>query len=138
MINLSEISQRLSDTITEELNYSEDQKEIVAYGIESVFLTVLGFLAILFVAFFLNVLFPAAIAAIFGGLLRKVSGGAHFGTPFKCLVFGAVVYSLLGVIAKEIIRYDLYSIYTVLMVLVFSLVLVRVYAPVDCESKPIL
>jgi len=137
MIDLSEISQRLSDTITEDLNYSEEKKEIVAYGIESLALSIVGFLAILLVALLFNALVPAALTAVFGGLLRKVSGGAHFNSPFKCLAFGAIVYSLLGVMAKQIVIYDLYNGVISLILLAISLVIVGLLAPVDCEAKPI-
>jgi len=136
-MSLSQISKRISDSITEELDYSEDKKAVVAYGIESVFLTIIGYCAIIFIAYLFNVLAPTAMAAIFGGLLRKVSGGAHFNTPFKCLAFGAVIYTLLGFVAKEIIRYNLYNIYVNLVVLVFCLIIVAYLAPVDCKAKPI-
>lgn len=137
MIDLSKISQNLSDTITEELNYNEEKKEIVAYGIESLILSIIGLLAILLVALLFNALVPAALTAIFGGLLRKVSGGAHFNTPFKCLALGAVVYSALGVAAKQIVINDLYNGILFLIFLVISLVVIALLAPVDCEAKPI-
>ncbi len=136
-MSLSEISERLSAIITKELDYSDDQKEIVAYGLESFFLALIGFLAILFVALLFNALFPAAIAAIFGGILRKLSGGAHFKTPLKCLTLGAVVYSLIGVLAQKFIYHDLYSFNILLLILVLAIIIVAIFAPVDCESKPI-
>lgn len=136
-MSLSENSRRLSDIITAELDYSEDKKEIVAYGIESIVLAILGFVAVLLVAFPLKVLLPAASAVAFGGALRKVSGGAHLNTPLKCLVFGAVVYSLLGVIAKQIVKFDLYSAGLSLLILAICLGIVALLAPVDCEAKPI-
>lgn len=137
MIDLSEISQRLSNSLAEELNYDDEKKEIVAFGIESLALSIVGFLAILLVSLLFNALIPAALTAVFGGLLRKVSGGAHFNTPFKCLALGAIVYSVLGVTAKQIIIYDLYNGVIPLIILVISLAIVGVFAPVDCEAKPI-
>ncbi len=136
-MNISHFSKRLCDIITGELNYSEEKKEIVAYGIETAFLTILGFLSIVLIAFFLNALVPATLAAIFGGLLRRISGGAHFETPTKCLVFGAISYSLLGVISKEVMEIELYSAYLILFPLLISLIIVFLYAPVDCDAKPI-
>lgn len=136
-MDLSQISQRISNSITEELNYSEDQKEMVTYGLESAFLTLIGFISILAVAFLFDALFPATIAAISGGFLRKLSGGAHFDTPSKCLAFGAIVYSLIGLIANKIIFFNLYSHMIFILGLVLSLIIVSVYAPVDCEAKPI-
>lgn len=136
-MNLSEVSEYISNVLTEELDYSNDKKEIVAYGIESVILTIIGFLAILLLAFFFKAVIPTVIAALFGGFLRRVSGGAHFDTPLKCLTFGAIIYSLLGVIAKEIIIYDLYTTTAALLILVLSLIVIVLFAPVDCEAKPI-
>ncbi len=136
-MNISEVSERLAHSISTELDYSDDKKEIVAYGIESLMLTVIGFLAVLLLALPFYALVPAAIAAISGGALRKLSGGAHFNTPLKCLVFGAVVYTLLGVTANQIIKYDLYSTGLSFLVLISCLVIVAILAPVDCESKPI-
>ncbi|NLI91582.1 MAG: accessory gene regulator B family protein [Peptococcaceae bacterium] len=137
-MNLSEISQRLSDTITEELDYSDEKKEIVAFGLESLFLSIVGFFAILLVAFFFDALIPTAISAVFGGLLRKVSGGAHMNTPLKCLTFGAVIYSTLGVITQKLIQHNLYNFHIAFILLFMSLLIVAFLAPVDCEAKPII
>jgi accessory gene regulator B len=136
-MDLSEISERLSNTLTAELDYDEEKKEIVAYGIESVALTIAGFLAVILVAVLFRALLPTVIAALFGGMLRKVSGGAHFNTPLKCLVSGAVVYSLLGVTAKGLIAFGLYSTSIYIVVLTICLATVAILAPVDCEAKPI-
>lgn len=127
----------MADSISAELGYGEDKKEIISYGIESLILALIGFAAVLLVASFLKVLFPAAIAAIFGGLLRKVSGGAHFDSPWKCLVSGAVVYSLLGLLAKQMVEYHIYTFELGLLALIISLIFVARFAPVDCEAKPI-
>lgn len=136
-MNISNVSERIADSISAELGYNEDKKEIIAYGIESVILAVIGFSAIVFLAFIFDALFPAVIATIFGGGLRKVSGGAHFNTPFKCLAFGAVIYTLIGVMANQLIKYDLYSTIVFFLILVTCLILVALLAPVDCEAKPI-
>ncbi|HHV64132.1 MAG TPA: accessory gene regulator B family protein [Peptococcaceae bacterium] len=136
-MKLSEISERISESLTRELDYSEDKKEIVTYGIETALLTVLGFLAIIALAFLFNAVVPAIIAALFGGVLRRLSGGAHFDTPLKCLTFGAVVYALIGVAAKELLKYELYSTTLAVVILLIALIVMVILAPVDCEAKPI-
>lgn len=132
-----EISQRVANSISRELGYSEEKKEIISYGIESVILALLGLVAIISIALPLNVLYPTIIAAVFGGALRKVSGGAHFNTPFKCLAFGAVVYPLLGILAKGLILYELYNQIIYLLTLIICLIFVIFLAPVDSDAKPI-
>lgn len=131
------ISEKTALYISQEINLDEEKKEIVAYAIETMLLSVVGFILIVTVGALFGAAFPAAVAAISGGLLRKLSGGAHFNTPYKCLIFGAVVYGLLGFIVKVYIASHGYSIGVNLLLLIFSLLVVCIFAPVDSEAKPI-
>jgi len=137
-MNFSEnISNKLTEVITNELDYNEDKKEIIAYSIETAILFVLGSLLIILLGYALNALLPAVFAAIFGGLLRRVSGGAHFNTPKKCLIFGSVIYSFIGVLAKKLVDYDFTNQPVLIITMLVSFLLVAFLAPVDSESKPI-
>lgn len=137
-MNFSEnISNKLTEVMTNELNYNEDKKEVIAYAIETALLFVLGSLLLIFLGYSLNALMPTVIAAFFGGSLRRVSGGAHFDTPLKCLAFGSIVYSCIGVLANKLVNYDLTNKYVLFFSLLVSFFLVAYLAPVDSESKPI-
>ena len=137
-MNFSEnISNKLTEAITEELDYSKDKKEIIAYAIETVILFVSGLLLILVLGYVFNALMPAVFATIFGVSLRKVSGGAHFNNPLKCLAFGSIIYSMIGVLAKKLVEYDFTNQYILIFILVVSFLFVAFLAPVDSESKPI-
>ena len=131
------ISNKLTEVITNELNYSEDKKDIIAYAIETALLFALGSFLIILLGYAFNVLLPAVFAAIFGGLLRKLSGGAHFNTPLKCMFFGSITYGLIGVLVKQSIDYDLTNKYILIFSLLVSFLLVAFLAPVDSEAKPI-
>ena len=137
-MNFSEnISNKLTEVITNELNYNEDKKEIIAYAIETALLFVLGLFFLILLGYYFNALMPTIIAAIFGGSLRRVSGGAHFVTPLKCLAFGSIAYSCIGVLANQLVDYDLTNMYVLILSLFVSLLLVAFLAPVDSEAKPI-
>lgn len=137
-MNFSEnLSYKLTEVITNELNYNENKKEIIAYAIETALLSVLGFLLLIVLGYSFNALTPIVIAAIFGGILRRVSGGAHFNTPLKCMAFGSIVYCSIGVLSKKLIDYDLTNKYILILSLLFSFFLVAFLAPVDSEEKPI-
>lgn len=137
-MNFSEnISLKLTELITKELNYNDDKKEIIAYAIETALLFILGFLFLILLGYYFNVLIPTIIAAISGGFLRRVSGGAHFNTPLKCLSFGSIVYTSIGVLANALIENDLINEFILILSLLVSLILVVFLAPVDSESKPI-
>jgi len=136
-MNFSILSEKLSKGLTKELDFNEDKKEVISYAIETTLLSIIGTIMLLCLAYFLNALIPAAVAAVFGGSLRKLSGGAHFNTPLKCLVFGAFTYSFIGVLAKKLFIYGLIYQYILLMTLLISFLLVLLYAPVDSQAKPI-
>ncbi len=137
-MNFSQIiSSKLTEIITSELNYSDDKKEIMEYAIETALLFLLGSFLIILLGYLSNALIPAVIAAIFGGLLRRVSGGAHFNTPTKCLTISSITYALIGVLTKKLVNYDLANQSSLIIILLVSFLLVSFLAPVDSESKPI-
>lgn len=131
------ISNKLMEVITKELDYNDDKKEIIVYAIETAFLFILGSLLIIILGCAFNALMPTVIAAVFGGLLRRVSGGAHFNAPIKCLAFGAIIYSSLGVLAKRLVDYGFANQYILMISLLLVFLLVAFLAPVDSEAKPI-
>lgn len=136
-MDLAEISQKIANKITLDLDYNEDNKEIVAYAIETGLLNILGISLIILLGLLFNALWSAVLAALFGGTLRRLSGGAHFNTPQKCLLFGAIAYSAVGLLAKKLALVGFTSFYFTTIVLLFSLILVFNLAPVDSEAKPI-
>ena len=137
-MNFSEnISNKLTEVITNELDYNEDKKEIISYAIETALLFVLGSFLIVLLGYAFNALLPAVFAAIFGGLLRRLSGGAHFNSPIKCLVIGSIIYSSIGVLAKKLVDCHLIHQYILISVLLVSFLIVALLAPVDSEAKPI-
>lgn len=136
-MDLAEISQEIAKKITVDLDYSEDKKEIVAYAIETGLLNILGMLLIILLGLLFNALGSAVLAAFFGGTLRRLSGGAHFNTPQKCIIFGAMAYSVVGLLANNLALIGFTSFYFTTIVLFVSLLLVSCFAPVDSEAKPI-
>lgn len=137
-MNFSEnISNKLTEVISNELEYNEEKKEIIAYAIETSLLFVLGWFLIILLGYALHALMPVVIAAFFGSSLRRLSGGAHFNSPIKCLVIGSIIYSFIGFLAKEFEDYYIINQYVLIFVLVISFLIVAFLAPVDSESKPI-
>jgi accessory gene regulator B len=132
------ISQILTNKITSELDYDETRKEIIAYSIENFVLAFFGFAVLIIVGYSLKVLEPTILAASFGSLLRRVSGGAHLSDPIRCTAFGTVSYCVIGFVAGGLVNnpYYNYQVYSV-CALIVSFLLVSFLAPVDSESKPI-
>lgn len=131
------ISELLSNYITKDLDFDEEKKEIISYSLEYIFLQIFGFVVIIILAYFFNAVKPAVIAAIFGAILRKFSGGAHFNSPILCLSFGAVVYTAIGILANSINYSSFWNIKVMLFMVILSLIIVAKLAPVDSPAKPI-
>ncbi len=136
-MNFTVISEKITNGLTSELSYSEEKKELISYAIETALLSICGSFLIVFLGFLANAIIPVLIAAVCGSLLRRLSGGAHFNTPVKCLIYGAVIYTLIGVAAKELVNYSLTNQYVLIVLLLISFFLVAFLAPVDCVAKPI-
>ncbi|MDD2234506.1 MAG: accessory gene regulator B family protein [Desulfitobacteriaceae bacterium] len=136
-MNINYLSNKLADGITRELDYSEDKKEIIAYALETAGLFVIGALLIMLIGYILNAFWATVYAAVFGGLLRRVSGGAHFNSPLKCMIFGSIIYGLIGFLAMKLISHGLINTYFLILILLISFLLVSVLAPVDSKAKPL-
>jgi accessory gene regulator B len=140
MMAYSAFSTKISDYLGKELQYSEDNKEILAYAIESIINSVLGFILIMALGFLLRVPLETFWAAMAGGLLRKLSGGFHCSTPARCIISGAISYSLIGWIANySFCLLGISAYYSIVLwaLGIICLVLVGCYAPVDSKAKPI-
>ncbi|ADY55046.1 Accessory gene regulator B [Syntrophobotulus glycolicus DSM 8271] len=127
----------MSNLLSSSLDLNEEKEEELTYGFELIFLAVIGTASILLAAYFLDTLLLTALTLLFGGGLRKLSGGAHAGSAFKCLAIGTVVYAFLGLSAKSLIAYNLAGSTLNLVILLLCLPVVAILAPVDCPAKPI-
>ncbi|AFL99239.1 protein possibly involved in post-translational modification of quorum-sensing peptides [Desulfitobacterium dehalogenans ATCC 51507] len=136
-MSLNDMSNNLTDIITRDLDFDEDKKEIIAYAIETSLLAILGTLLLILFALIVGALKAALISAVSGVLLRRFSGGAHFDSPTKCLVIGAIIYSALGVLGQKLAEFNLVSDYMLWISLAIALGIVWILAPVDSENKPI-
>lgn len=136
-MNLSNLSNQISETIVMETKLDNEKKEILSYAIETVILSITGTLLVIIVSYIFHVMIPALIATFFGGSLRRLSGGAHFNTPFKCLMSGAIIYTFIGFISEQAIRLELVQMKFGLPFLVFCLITVGILAPVESLGKPI-
>lgn len=136
-MNFSNICSQISNTIAVEIALDDEKKEIVSYAVETVILSISGILLVIIVSSLFKVLLPALIAAFVGGSLRRLSGGAHFNSPLKCLLSGAIIYTFIGILSEQIIRLGLTQLIVELPIVIFSLITAGTLAPVESQGKPI-
>jgi len=132
------ISEKTSEYLAKEFNYSEEKKEILAYAVENIVLTVVGFVMVMAVGFVLRAPVETLFAAIAGGILRKFSGGAHASTRVSCLLIGAILYPGAGWLIKTFTPFGGAQGIIIGILGLISLLIIFIYAPVDSPAKPII
>jgi len=135
----SRFSETVAGYISAQTGLDGDQRQIVAYSIENLLLSLIGFCSIFAFGTFLGVGVESATAAVFGAILRKLSGGAHAKTALACIILSTVGYVTLGVLAGYLSIINGMSLNLFGIIVFFtSLTLVGVYSPVDSKAKPII
>ncbi len=112
-----------------------DDYEIYLYGLQSIISTLIDITVILIIATFLGQVSTAIVFLIFFCSLRLNAGGYHASSYLKCFI----LISSMTFIAIGLVHYLDFttSIYFIASVLIFSLVLMLKYAPVDTPNKPL-
>lgn len=137
-MSYSYIATKISDHLSKELNHDEEKRIVIAYAVDTIFLTIIGFVFIMAVGFVMGVPMETFIAALSGFSLRKASGGAHLEKSQLCILTGAVAYPLLGILAKTLSIQGYNKNLIICCVCLICFFIVIKYAPVDSKAKPII
>lgn len=111
---------------------TEDDLEIIRYGVEVVVMNLIKFPIILMIAYFLHVVNYAIYSIIIWGTLRCFSGGIHARQSWTCLlstlsIIFTLVYLSLCVRCTIIVKFFIF---------LTSLYWYNKYSPADTEERP--
>jgi len=135
---LNNLLGKFNNYLVSELGLNEEKIAVANYGLQTIIYTMLGFLIVFMISTLLGVTKTAMAAMLAAALLRNFSGGAHCSTPIKCLMLTSVIFPVLGmfsIILTPMLKE--YIIYSIIIVSLFGLLSVLVWAPVDTPNKPI-
>lgn len=139
MFLIEKISNNLAYKIASTLNLDKDNQKIISYGAFSFLQTLWAILFVTIFGLIFGVLIEALIISFTASFLRKYSGGAHASSPNRCVMIGAIVFSLLGIIINKtspLLTIKLAAL-TGFVCFIFSYYIVYKSAPVDSSAKPI-
>lgn len=137
MIKIEDICKKISNNIAQELNFDEDKKAVINYGISSfIQMGICIGLVIIFGVIF-NVVFEALIISFTISILRKSSGGVHATSPERCAIIGTINSVGLALISKYINASFSLVILVGSIAFIWSYYIVYKLAPVDSMAKPI-
>jgi accessory gene regulator B len=117
----------------------EERAEIINYGLQLVFGEIPKTFILLLISYVLGVLEFSILALLFIMPYRTFSGGVHLKTHIGCIVATSLMYSGNAFLSKNIVIEQLYIKYIVIaLVWIFSMIMIKLYAPADTEAVPIL
>lgn len=137
MLKIESICTKISNYIAKELNFDDDKKSVINYGIFAFIHMGISIALVMVFGLVFNVTIEALIVSFTMSLLRKSSGGAHSGSPERCAVVGTASSICIALICKYI---NISLNVTVLsggIIFAWSYYIVNKLAPVDSLVKPI-
>ncbi|WP_297421316.1 accessory gene regulator ArgB-like protein [Clostridium sp.] len=137
MFSVEKICEKISKNIAKELNFDDDKRDIVNYGIFAFIQTGICIAMVIIFGLIFNVTIEALIISFIISILRKSSGGVHASSPGRCAIIGTIICVGLAMISKKIYIDFFLNIFWGSIVFVWSYYIVYKLAPVDSIAKPI-
>ena len=139
MIDVEQISMKLSTSLGNRLNKSNEEIEVLNYGLFTLIHTTIAMISTLLLGVMIGKVKEVVLISLSTALLKKYSGGVHASSPIRCLAIGLLV----SFIAVNITTY-LAIIYTpevlfitTIIISILSYYIIYKRAPVGSKNKPL-
>lgn len=133
------ICNKLTLKIRKEMPEIDDERaEAINYGLQLIIGESPKFVILFIIACIFRVPLLSFLAILFIMPYRIVSGGVHLKTHIGCIVATSVFYIGNAILSKHIILESTEKVIITVFVWIFSLIMIRLYAPADTEAVPIL
>ena len=136
---IDKITQSLTDKIRKEMPDVDDERaEVINYGLQILLGEVPKTFIMLLIAYFLGVFKLTLITFLIIMPYRTFSGGVHLKTHIGCIVTTCAFYCGTALLAKYIVLSDVAKYILIILLAIFGIVMIKLYAPADTENVPIL
>ncbi len=113
---------------------SEEQLEIIQYGLEGIYLTFTKLIIILLLSIILNIFKETILILLFYNCIRTFAFGVHANSSIVCLIT-SLIFFIGGTYLGIYLNINL----TIKIILsVLSLILIIIYAPADTVKRPLI
>ena len=137
---IENICNKLTLRIRKEMPEVDDERaEVINYGLQLVIGEVPKTFVLLIIAYICGVLELSIIALLAIMPYRLTSGGVHLKTHIGCVIGTSLFYVGSSLLSKYVVIEPLYIKYILIGITwVFSVIMIKLYAPADTENLPIL
>ena len=136
---IDKICTKLTEKITKQMPEIDDERaEIIMYGLQILIGELPKGVIILAIAYFLGIFKLTLLSVLIIAPYRCVSGGVHMKTHIGCIIYTLILYSGSALLGKYFILEGNVKIISAIIVWVFCMIMIKIYAPADTENFPIL
>ncbi len=136
--------EKLCDKLTKKIQnkmpeIDNERAEVINYGLQLVMGEIPKTFILIAIAYAFGVLKLSILALLFIMPYKTFSGGVHLKTHIGCIVVTSLFYVGNALLSKNIVFNPIHIKYIVItLTWIFSMVMIKLYAPADTEAVPIL
>ncbi len=134
------LAHNIAGRIALQMNFDEDKKSVIAYGLTAIFQMITIFAVISIIGVFFNFWYECIIIFLGVGIIRKSTGGAHSETMYGCIIISVLSVTILSSLSRHILDFSFNNFVNIgISVVVYVLCFIAFYirVPVDSPNKPI-
>ena len=136
---IDKICKFLTNKMREEMPDIDDERaEIINYGLKNIIGEIPKIFIMLGIAYALGVLKLALETFLIILPYRTFSGGFHLKTHIGCIVCTSLMYIGPAYLAQYIEITGIVKIVSIILIWIFGIIMITLYAPADTENAPIL
>lgn len=136
---IDKITQSLTDKIRKEMPDVDDERaEVINYGLQILLGEVPKTFIMLLIAYLLGVFKLTLITFLILMPYRTFSGGFHLKTHIGCIISTCAFYCGTALLAKYIVLNNIAKYILIILLGIFGILMIKLYAPADTENVPIL
>lgn len=129
----------LTNKIQKKMPEIDDERtQVINYGLQILIGEIPKIFIILLIAWILGIFKLTLITFILIMPYRSVSGGFHLHTHIGCIIATTLTYCGTAFVSQYLVLNDIVKYILILLIWIFSMAMIKLYAPADTEEVPIL
>ena len=137
---IEKICNKLTDRIRNKMPEIDNERaEVINYGLQLVIGEIPKTFVLILIAYALGVLKLTVFALLFMMPYKTFAGGVHLKTHIGCIIATSIFYIGNAFLSKYIVLEPIYIKFILIgLIWIFSIFMIKFYAPADTEAVPIL
>lgn len=136
---LEKICTFLTKKIEEKVpDVNEEKAEVINYGLQNIIGEIPKIFLVFFIAYICGILEWTVFTFLVMFAYKGASGGIHLKTHLGCIILTTAFYCLIPYISQFFELTGVVKYLIVLITWIFGMIMIKLYAPADTESVPIL